>query len=217
MSGRHADAAGRSARASAAYRRALWVVVLLNAGYGVIEMIGGVLSDSQALKADALDFLGDGLITLLGLVAIGWSVAWRARAALVQGLFLGALGLGVIATTAYRVISRVQPDAELMGGFGGVALVVNVAAAMVLIPHRTGDVNVRAIWLFSRNDAIGNLAVVIAAGLVGWTGSAWPDLVAAFAIAALFLHSSWAIVRDAGGDLRTTRASREPEASHTEA
>ena len=202
---------------SPSYRRALWAVVLLNAGYGVIEMIGGVLSGSQALKADALDFLGDGLLTLFGLVAIGWNVGRRERAALVQGLFLGALGLGFIATTAYRVISRVQPDAQLMGGFGGVALGVNVAAALLLIPRRTGDVNVRAVWLFSRNDAIGNLAVVIAAALVAWTGSAWPDLVVAFAIAALFLHSSWAIVRDARGDLRTTRASGEPKASHTEA
>lgn len=193
--------AGRS-RVTAGYRRALWTVVLLNVGYGAAEMVGGFLSRSQALKADALDFLGDGLITFLGLLAIGWTLAWRARAALVQGLFLGALGLGVLVTTAYRVLEQQPPEAELMGILGLIALAVNFASAVVLIPHRTGDANVRAVWLFSRNDAIGNAAVVAAAGLVAWTGSAWPDLAVAGVIAALFLQSSWTIVRDARSDLR---------------
>lgn len=184
------------------YRRALWTVVVLNVGYGAVEMVGGFLSQSQALKADALDFLGDGLITFLGLLAIGWSLRWRARAALIQGLFLGALGLGVIVTTGYRVLVQQRPEAELMGILGLVALAVNVASAIVLIPHRAGDANVRAVWLFSRNDAIGNVAVVAAAGLVAWTGSAWPDLAVAGVIAALFLQSSWAIVRDARIDLQ---------------
>lgn len=188
-----------------AYKRALWVVVALNVSYGLVEMVGGFLSSSQALKADALDFLGDGLITFLGLLAIGWSLVWRARSALIQGLFLGALGLGVLASTAYRVLVLNQPEAGLMGLFGAVALAVNVAAALVLIPHRTGDANVRAVWLFSRNDAIGNAAVVVAAGLVAWTGTAWPDLVVAAVIAGLFLQSSWSIVRDARGDLREAR------------
>ena len=185
-----------------AYRRALWIVVLLNVGYGVIEMGGGFLSGSQALKADALDFLGDGLITFLGLLAIGWSLAWRARSALIQGLFLGALGVGVLANTAYRVLVLNQPEAELMGLFGVIALAINVTAALVLIPHRTGDANVRAVWLFSRNDAIGNAAVVVAAGLVWWSGTPWPDLAVAAVIAGLFLQSSWSIIRDARSDLR---------------
>ncbi len=185
-----------------AYKRALWTVVVLNAGYGVVEMAGGFLSGSQALKADALDFLGDGLITFLGLLAIGWSLVWRARSALVQGLFLGVLGLSVLVATGYRVLVRQQPEAEVMGALGLIALGVNVAAAVVLIPHRTGDANARAVWLFSRNDAIGNAAVVAAAGLVAWTGTPWPDLVVACVIAALFLQSSWSIVRDAVGDLR---------------
>ncbi len=190
----------------AAYRRALWIVVALNVGYGVIEVVGGFLSDSQALKADALDFLGDGLISFLGLLALGWPLRRRAQAALLQGLFLGALGIGVLVTTAYRVLVQRQPEAELMGAFALVALVVNVAAAAVLIPHRKiGDANARAIWLFSRNDALGNLAVVIAAGLVAWTSTPWPDLVVAVVIAGLFLHSSWSIVRDARADLRQAR------------
>lgn len=187
------------------YRRALWIVVLLNAGYGIVEMVGGFLAESQALKADALDFLGDGLITLLGLLAIGWSMAWRARAALLQGIFLGVLGLGVLVSTAYRFFSQQQPEAEVMGVLAFVALMVNVAAAAVLVPHRTGDANVRAVWLFSRNDAIGNLAVMIAAALVAWTATPWPDLVVAIVIAGLFLHASWTIVRDARQDLRDAR------------
>lgn len=185
-----------------AYRRALWIVILLNIGYGVIEAVGGFISGSQALKADALDFLGDGLITFLGILAIGWSLAWRARSALIQGLFLGALGLGVLANTAYRILVQQQPEAGLMGLFAVIALVVNVVAVLPLLPHRTGDANVRAVWLFSRNDAIGNAAVVVAAGLVAWTGTAWPDLVVAAVIAGLFLQSSWSIVRDARADLR---------------
>lgn len=185
-----------------AYRRALWIVIVLNVGYGLIEMVGGFVAESQALKADALDFLGDGLITFFGILAIGWSLAWRARSALIQGLFLGALGLGVLVNTAYRVLVVQQPEAELMGLFGIIALAVNVAAALALIPHRVGDANVRAVWLFSRNDAIGNAAVVVAAGLVAWTGTTWPDLGVAAVIAGLFLHASWSIVRDARTDLR---------------
>lgn len=186
---------------TAEYRRALWIVIILNVGYGVIEMIGGFLSGSQALKADALDFVGDGLITLLGVFAIGWSLLWRARSALIQGMFLGALGLGVVGNTIWRVYAQQPVEAELMGILALIALAVNIGAALVLVPHRSGDANVRAVWLFSRNDAIGNAAVVAAAALVALTGKPWPDLVVAFAIAGLFLHSSWIIVRDARRDI----------------
>ena len=198
------QAADRRSHVTPQYKRALWIVILLNVGYGIVEIIGGFIAGSQALNADALDFLGDGLITLLAVLAIGWSLAWRARSAIIQGVFLGVLGLGVLASTNYRVFVLNQPSAELMGGLGLVALVVNVLAALALVPHRTGDANVRAVWLFSRNDAIGNIGVVIAAGLVAWTGTAWPDLVVAAAIAGLFLQSSWAIIRDARADLRET-------------
>ncbi|MBL8668288.1 MAG: cation transporter [Rhodospirillales bacterium] len=187
--------------AAPAYRRALWIVVLLNLAMGVAEMIGGFLAGSQALKADALDFLGDGVITLFGLIAIGWNLAWRARAALIQGLFQAGLGLGVIGTTIYRVFVVHAPEAEVMGVFGVIALAINVAAAWVLVPHSRGDANVRAIWLCSRNDALGNVAVLIAAALVAWTGTPWPDLAVAAIIAGLFLHSSWEITRHARADL----------------
>jgi Co/Zn/Cd efflux system component len=190
-----------AAHRAPAYRRALWIIVILNLGYGVVEMSGGFLSGSQALKSDALDFVGDGLITLLGVIAIGWGRAWRARSALIQGIFLGLLGAGVVVNTAIRLADGYVPEAGLMGAFGLVALAVNLASTAVLLPHRAGDANVRAVWMFSRNDAIGNLAVVLAALLVGQLGSAWPDIIVAFAIAGLFLQSSWAIIRDARRDL----------------
>ena len=185
-----------------AYRRALWIVVLLNVGYGFIEMIGGFLAGSQAVKADALDFIGDGLITLLGLLAIGWSLIWRARSALIQGLFLGILGLGVLISTIWRMFTQTTPDSTLMGLFGLIALVVNILAVFPLLRFREGDANMRAVWIFSRNDAIGNAAVVAAAFLVAILSSAWPDLIVAFGIAGLFLHSSWSIIRDAHEELK---------------
>ncbi|MDR6129100.1 cation transporter [Sphingomonas sp. SORGH_AS_0438] len=180
-----------------AYRRALWIVVLLNLGFGLIEIVGGFIADSQALKADALDFVGDGTISLFGLIALSWTAAARSRVALSQGLFLGTLGLGVIGFAIWRAMNAVAPDADLMGGIGIVALIINVSAALVLSRFREGDANVRAIWLFSRNDAVANIAVVIAAGLVAWTGKAWPDLAVAGVIAILFLHSAWEIARGA--------------------
>jgi cation diffusion facilitator family transporter len=180
----------------------LWIVVILNLGMGAAEMIGGFLAGSQALKADALDFFGDGAITLLGLIALGWSAVWRAKSAFLQGLFLAALGTGVLGTTAYRVLVQQTPQAETMGAFAVAALVVNVVSAAVLVPHRSGDANARAVWLFSRNDAIGNVAVIVAAGLVAWTGTAWPDVAVAAVIAFLFLQSAWSILTDARRELR---------------
>jgi len=186
----------------AAYRRALALVVVLNLGMGVVEMATGVLAGSQALKADALDFFGDGTITGLGLLAIGWSAAARTRAALLQGAFLAALGVSVLSATVYRVVFVQVPEAGSMGVVGVLALLANIVCAVVLLPHRDGDANVRAVWLFSRNDAIGNAAVVAAAAAVALTGTPWPDLAVAVAIAGLFLHSAVDIIRDGLVELR---------------
>ena len=142
-----------------AYRRALWLVVILNIGFGIAELIGGFIADSQALKADALDFLGDGSITFVGLLALRWAESTRARVALTQGLFLGLLGISVLVMAAWRALNAIPPEAELMGGIGIAALAVNVIAALVLARFRKdGDAQARAIWLFSRNDAINNVA-----------------------------------------------------------
>ena len=196
-----------------AYKRALWIVVLLNAGYGVIEIVGGVLAGSQAVKADALDFIGDGVISFLGLIAVGWGLAARAKAALLQGIFLGVLGAGVLVATGYRALVLDQPAARLMGILALIGLAVNMLSAVMLLPHRQGDANVRAVWLFTRNDAIGNVAVVIAALLVAWTQTSWPDLVVAVVIAALFLQSSLSIIKDARSDL--SQAARGPRSGQS--
>lgn len=199
----HADE--RRAQHDPAYRRALAIVVGLNLVFGACEMVGGFLADSQALKADSLDFVGDGTISLLGLLALAWSARRRAQIALGQGLFLAFLGLAVIGLATWRALSAAMPEAGLMGGIGVVALGINVTSAMLLARFRDGDANVRAIWLFSRNDAIANIAVVIAAGLVSLTQRAWPDLVVAGVIALLFMHSAYEIVRSARVELRITR------------
>jgi len=195
------DDIGNLTHATPAYKRTLWIVMVLNIAYGAIEIGGGFLAGSQGLKADALDFLGDGTITLLGLVAIGWGQAWRARAALVQGIFLAIMGIGVVAGTVYRIFVLQLPEAELMGAFGIGALVVNVICAVILMKHRTGDANVQAVWLFSRNDALGNFAVVVAAAFVWLTTTPWPDLIVAAAIAGLFLQSAWKITKGAYNEL----------------
>lgn len=186
-----------------AYRRALWIVVILNVGFGLIELVGGFLADSQALKADSLDFLGDGSITFVGLLALAWAETTRAKVALIQGVFLALLGIWVLGMAVWRAMNAVPPEAELMGGIGIAALAVNVSAALVLARFReVGDAQARAIWLFSRNDAINNVAVILAAGLVYWLQSAWPDLAVAAVIAVVFLHSAWGIIRDARRELR---------------
>ena len=190
------------AHISPAYRRALWIVVLINVGYGVVEIVGGLAADSQALKADALDFLGDGSITFLGLLAIGWGLRLRVKSALLQGIFLAVMGIGVLGYTIYRTQVLHTPEAELMGFLGFGALLINVISVIVLLPHRKGDANVRAVWLFSRNDAFGNILVIVAAGFVFWTSTSWPDLIAAGIIASLFLQSSWSIIKDARNDLK---------------
>lgn len=193
----------KRAQTDPAYRRALWWVVILNVGFGLLEIVGGFIANSQALKADALDFLGDGSITFVGLLALGWAASTRARIAMTQGLFLGALGLAVIAMAIWRALNAIPPEPELMGGIGIAALIVNVTAALILARFRDGgDAQARAIWLFSRNDAINNVAVIAAAALVFFLDSAWPDIIVAAVIAVIFLQSAWEIIRDAGGELR---------------
>ena len=191
-----------STHAAAAYRRALWLVVGLNLTMGAVESLSGYLVGSQALKADALDFLGDGVITGLGLTALNWGAKPRAYTALIQGVFLAFMGMGVLAATLYRVFVTQIPEAVFMGSLGVAALVVNVTCAVILLRHREGDANVRAVWLFSRNDAIGNAAVILAAIAVGTTGSHWPDVIVAGAIAGLFIHSATTIISGSYAELK---------------
>lgn len=191
------------AETDAAYRLALWWVVVLNIGFGLAELIGGFIARSQALKADSLDFLGDGSITFVGLLALGWTAAIRSRIALTQGIFLAALGMWVLGMAIWRAMNAVLPEAELMGGLGLAGLAVNVTAALILARFREqGDAQARAIWLFSRNDALNSAAVVVAAALVFWLNNAWPDLIVAAVIALIFLHSAWNIIQGSRREMR---------------
>lgn len=163
----------------------------------LVEMVAGTLAGSQALKADALDFLGDTATYSISLFVIGMPLIWRARAALYKGLSLGAMGLWVFGSTIYNTLMLEVPAAEVMGAVGVLALSANLASVLILIKYKDGDANVRSVWLCSRNDAIGNLAVVLAASGVWATKSGWPDLVVAGVMASLFLWSSAQIVRQA--------------------
>lgn len=183
------------------YARALWLGMALNLAFGAAEIVAGILVESQALKADSLDFLGDGLVSLLALVAIRWTLRARAKVAFGQGIFLAALGLGVLGQTLWGWSEPVIPEGRMILGFGIAALTVNIVSALLLIPYRKGDASAEAVWLFARNDAIGNAGVVAAALAVIYTGAAWPDRIVALVVAGLFLQSAFAILRDARADL----------------
>ena len=191
---------------SAAFKRALWAVVAINALMFAAEMGAGLFAGSHALKADALDFLGDTATYSITLFVIGMPLVWRARAALFKGLSLGAMGLWVLASTAYHVLVLGVPRAEVMGAIGLLALVANLICVLMLLKYRDGDANVRSVWLCSRNDAIGNVAVILAASGVWATAAAWPDLIVAGIMASLFLWSSAQIVRQALAELRAVQA-----------
>jgi Co/Zn/Cd efflux system component len=182
---------------STGFRRALWIVIAINATMFGVEVVAGSMAGSQALLADALDFLGDSLTYAISLVVIGMPVRVRSGAALAKGVSLAAMGLWVFGSTAWQALGPGLPDAPVMGGVGLLALAANLASVLVLMRYRDGDANVRSVWLCSRNDAIGNIAVMAAAGAVALTGSGWPDIIVAGLMAGLFLWSSVQIIRQA--------------------
>jgi len=182
---------------SADYRRRLWLVIAINAAMFIFEMGAGLFANSQALQADALDFLGDTLTYGISLMVIGKSIQIRANAALVKGFSLMLMGIWVFGSTLYQTLYLELPQAGLMGSVGLMALVANLASVFILVRYKDGDANVRSVWLCSRNDAIGNVAVMIAALAVWGTASAWPDLIVAAIMAGLFLYSSFLIIRQA--------------------
>ena len=179
------------------YRRRLWAVIFINAAMFFVEMTAGQMGRSQALQADALDFLADSLTYGISLAVIGASLRARSNVALLKGFSLSAMGLWVLGSTLYRVFVLGTPQAEIMGGVGLLALAANVASVMILIRYKDGDANVRSVWLCSRNDAIGNVAVMAAAAGVWLTSTGWPDVIVAAVMAGLFLSSSFQIIRQA--------------------
>ncbi len=184
------------------WRRALWIALVVNASMFGIELYAGSTADSHALKADALDFFGDAANYAISLLVAGMALAWRARAALLKGGSLVVLGLYVLAGSAWAALNGSSPQPETMGIIGVLALLANVAVALLLFRFRSGDSNMRSVWICSRNDAIGNIAVVAAAAGVFGTGTAWPDLIVAATLAILGLSGGWQIIRQARGELR---------------
>ena len=182
---------------SKAFKRVLIAVIAINGVMFVAEILAGIAAGSQALKADALDFLGDTATYGISLAVIGMPLAVRAKAALFKGYSLAVMGIWVFGSTLYHVLVTNEPQAEVMGLVGFVALLANLASVLLLLKYRDGDSNVRSVWLCSRNDAIGNVAVMVAASGVWASGTAWPDLVVAGIMANLFLWSSLQIIRQA--------------------
>ena len=202
---------------SAGFKRALWIVIAINAVMFAVEISAGALAGSQALKADALDFLGDTITYAISLYVIGRSVRARASAALFKGVGLALMGLWVFGSTLWQTLVLKQPDAPVMGAVGVLALLANLISVAVLLRYRDGDSNVRSVWVCSRNDAIGNVAVIGAAGLVAATGSAWPDLIVAALMAGLFLWSAIQIIRQAMEEFGQARiSSRAPACASTD-
>ncbi|HEX7819588.1 MULTISPECIES: cation transporter [Sphingomonadaceae] len=181
----------------ASWRRVLWVPLAINGGMFCIEIVAGVSAGSASLKADALDFLGDTANYAISLGVAGLALYWRSRAALAKGTTLLLLGLWVIGNTLWMATRGTLPAAGTMGGVGVLALLANLICAVILWRHRTGDANRRSVWICSRNDAIGNVAVVAAAWGVFGTGTAWPDVGVAVILAGLGVSGGWQIIRQA--------------------
>jgi Co/Zn/Cd efflux system component len=179
------------------YKRVLWAVIAINGAMFLTEMVAGQLAGSQALKADALDFLADTVTYGLSLAVIGATLQTRATAALFKGLSLFVMALFVFGSTVYQTLILGVPSAEVMGVIGFMALAANLGSVLLLRPYKDGDANVRSVWLCSRNDAIGNVVVMAAAIGVWGTSTAWPDLVVAALMAGIFLTSSVQILRQA--------------------
>jgi Co/Zn/Cd efflux system component len=201
-----ADCCGSSVKfegLSADYKRRLWLVIAINASMFLVEMGAGALAGSQALQADALDFLGDSLTYGMSLAVIGAAVPVRAWTAFAKGVSLTLMGFWVFASTAYHVLVLGVPKAEIMGFVGFMALAANLASVLILARYKNGDANVRSVWLCSRNDAIGNVAVMVAAIGVWGTATKWPDLFVAGCMASLFLWSSMQILRQSFQEIRT--------------
>lgn len=179
------------------FRTALWIALFINLAMFLVELIGGAYAHSSALWADSLDFFGDAVNYGISLVVLGASLYWRATVALLKGVTMALFGLVVIAKTAYAYVQGIPPEAITMGTIGVLALIANVIAAVILYAFRDGDSNMQSVWLCSRNDAIGNVAVILAAVGVFGTGSLIPDLIVALVISVLGLTGGYQVIKKA--------------------
>jgi Co/Zn/Cd efflux system component len=182
---------------SEAQRRVLRVVLWINAVMFVAELVAGVVAHSTSLVADSVDMLGDAIVYGFSLYVVGRGPVWEGRAALLKGAIMTAFGGAVLLEVATKLIRGVVPAAGLMGVMGVVALAANVAVLAFLWRRRSDDINMRSVWLCSRNDVIANAGILVAAAAVASTGSAWPDIIVGLLIAALFVTSAIGVIRDA--------------------
>jgi Co/Zn/Cd efflux system component len=182
-------------------RRMLGVVLAVNVAMFLIEAGAGWGAQSVALQADALDFLGDSLNYATALYVLSKPLSWRAGAALIKGFAMLAFGLFVLGASVHNAVLGASPEAPVMGAIGLLALGANLGCALLLFRFRSGDANLRAVWLCSRNDAIGNLAVLAAASGVAVTGGYWPDLAVGLVIASLAVWAGQSVLRQALGEL----------------
>jgi Co/Zn/Cd efflux system component len=189
------------------YRRALCVVLGINAAMFLVEIAAGLAAGSAALQADALDFLGDAANYGISLLVVGMALRYRAMAALVKGASMAAFGLWVIATVIWHAVHGTLPSAIAMGAVGLAALAANAASFGILWFYRAGDANMRSAWICTRNDVLGNLAVLLAALGVFGTGTGWPDIVVAATMAALALQGASTVLRQSLGELRQPQPS----------
>ncbi|MBX2846713.1 MAG: cation diffusion facilitator family transporter [Acidiferrobacterales bacterium] len=185
------------------FRRVLWFALIVNFGMFVVEIVASYFGDSVSLQADALDFFGDAANYAISLFVLGMALNLRARASLFKGITMGAFGIWVLVNAGYRAYVGSEPEPSVMGTIALLALVANVSVAVTLYRYREGDSNMRSIWLCSRNDAIGNIAVIVAAAGVFVSTSRWPDLVVAGLIASLSLSAAYQIIRLSITEIKT--------------
>jgi Co/Zn/Cd efflux system component len=191
---------------AAAYRRVLWAVLAINAVMFLVEIGAGLAAGSASLQADALDFLGDAANYAISLVVAGMALRYRAAAALAKGATMGLFGLWVIGTVVWHAVHGTLPSAFAMGAVGVAALAANAASFGLLWAFRGGDANMRSAWICTRNDVLGNLAVLLAALGVFGTGTGWPDIIVAAVMAALALQGATVVVRQSLAELRQPAA-----------
>lgn len=198
----HDHCAGSSVGVEPGYRRALWFALAINLGMFAVEIAASFLAGSVSVRADALDFLGDAANYGVALAVVGLALAWRARAAFLKGAVMGLFGLWVAGSTVQHAIAGTLPEAEVMGGIGLVAFAANLIVAALLYRHRGNDSQALSVWLCTRNDCIANIAVMLAGAGVWASGTHWPDVAVAGAIAALGLTSAARVLRSAAKELR---------------
>lgn len=184
------------------YRKILWLALIINFGMFVVEIASGFQASSVSLLADSLDFLGDAANYGISLWVLGMAVTWRAKASLFKAFSMLVFGCGVLVMAVWHALNGVVPEAQTMGVIGTLALLANLLTAALLYAYREGDSNMRSVWLCTRNDAIGNIAVLIAALGVFGTGSAWPDLIVATVMACLAITSAYQVTIQARDELK---------------